>query len=244
MRLSIGIIMENKNYIIEELLEICPSAVQVREANVYSVSSSYFTNLSSDILHKISEGKEPVYHFSAEIPFKVPDKYFENLHKSILQKVNPEKNNSEVFEELEQISPFLNSISKKPVFTVPENYFSNVKSFANDNLKPGAKVIPLKRLSVVMRYFVAAVITTLLGVGLFLLTQKSPGLKYESAGSAEIRVKSLSEQDILEYLKTTSFADDVTAASKNEVEIRRSVSKMSDNEIKEFLKENGETDGI
>ncbi len=94
-------------------------------------------------------------------------------------------------------------------------------------------------------YAIAAVISTLVAVGLFLVMDKSVS-NSSTVANTTIQVKSLSEDDIANYLKTVSPVAETTAANKGKVEndINKTLSKMSDKEIKDFLKENGEWDEI
>lgn len=241
--------MENEKYILQELKEISPSLVQIEKTNVYSVSSYYFDRLSLEIMNKVNAGTEPVYYFSDATPFTVPEGYFENLPKKILERALREQENSdEIFDEMEEISPLLNTISKKPVFSVPNGYFENLETVRPFTSKPEAKVVLMTTTrQKFFGYMVAAVITALMAIGIFLLTGKT-GDPLQANGNRIEEVNNLSEQEIMEFLKTNSTPDEVNAASfnsiSNEHELENSLKEMSDKEIQQFLKENEVPDEI
>lgn len=242
--------MENDTYILEELKEISPLLVQIEKTNVYSVSSYYFDSLSLKILDKVKTGVEPVYHFGNITPFIAPKGYFEELPGKILHKVQGKnENREEVFDEMEEISPLLNTISKKSVFNVPEGYFQKLQLQNNVIEKPEAKVVHFnnsgKRL---MRYAVAAIVATLLAVGIFLISEKDGTNNTALSKNSKVEVNNLSEQEILEFLKTNPSPSEITSASFNttikEREIKNSLKEMTDKEIQQFLQENEAPDEI
>lgn len=242
--------MENKTYILQELIDSCPSIAQLDKTNVYSVYHSYFNDLSSIIISKIKSEQEPVYYFSAVTPYKVRDNYFTNLPEEILGKaLGQHEYKNEVAEELETIAPLLNKISKKPIFNVPAGYFEKEPVPYQKTTKVAAKVVSLnvtgKKL---FRYLGAAVITALLAVGAYLIAGKESLNSQAKSNSEMAEIKKLSEQEILDFLKTNSFAGNATSAAYNttakENDIKSSLRQMSDKEIQQFLQENGEIDEI
>ncbi|HEX8279520.1 MAG TPA: hypothetical protein VF540_12535 [Segetibacter sp.] len=234
--------METNSKILEELKEISPLLTQVYNRNPYSISFSYFTHLADDVVGKIKSGTEPEWFFTKENVYSTPADYFETLPTTILQKAKREKSKSAVFEEMEQISPLLNTISKKPVYTVPDGFLENATWEKGTSVTEKAKVISFTRVNKAVRYVAAAVIFGLLALGIFLFTGK------QNTGSANAKaaaqVKQLSEQEIVDFLKTTAPAENmvsnVNSSNSKENDIKSSVSKMSDTEIQEFLNENGE----
>ncbi len=78
--------MNNHNYISRELREVCPFIAKISKTNVYSVSSSYFDDLSEEIIERINFIKERAYNFPSSIPFSIPEDYFENLSEVISAK--------------------------------------------------------------------------------------------------------------------------------------------------------------
>ncbi len=240
--------MESRNYIEEELQALAPAIVQIDKSNVYSVSPNYFNDLTANILEKVQAGFEPVYYFIKINPYKVPEGYFDELAKSILQKVKKEKERTDVFTEMESISPLLNTISKKPVYSVPEDFFDQkVSPPNNETFKPTLKVASTRVFTTFIKYAAAAVITALLAVSMYLLINKNSNIT-EQKINPTAEVKKLSESEIADFLRTNFSAEDVSSASNNasliETDIKKSVREMSDKEIQQFLQEEGETDEI
>jgi len=234
--------METNNKILQELKEISPLLIQVTQRNPYSISSSYFDTLAQGVVEKIKSGAELHWHFSKENIYSTPANYFEALPATIVQKIKSEETKNTVFEEMEEISPLLNTISKKPVYTVPAGYLDATKWNKDEIKAEKAKVISFTSVSKAVRYIAAAVIIGLLAIGIFLFTGKQTAQTANAKAAAEL--KQLSEQEIVDFLKTTSPTENMVSTSNNnntkENDIKSSVSKMSDNEIQQFLQENGE----
>lgn len=232
---------QNSNKILQELKEISPLLIQVDNTNPYTTSFSYFSNLADDIIGKIKSGTEAEWYLTKENAYSAPAGYFETLPATIVQKIKGGEYKSEVFEELENISPLLNTISKKTVYSVPKGYLDSVNWNKSELFVKKAKVISL-RFSRAIKYTAAAVIIGLLAIGIFLITGKQNTDTARAKAASE--VKQLSEQEIVDFLKTTSPAENIVSTVNNnstkENDIKSSVSKMSDNEIQQFLKENGE----
>jgi len=231
--------MENKISIEQELREISPLLAQIGSKNVFSVPPVFFDDLSSAIIDKIKTGQEETFYFSRENLYEVPQNYFAALPDLILQKaLAGEVVEDEVFEEMEVISPLLNSISKKPVFTVPEGFFEKV-TLPETNVKPaGAVVVPFTRKKF-FAYAVAAVVTAILAIGLFLITGRDFNNDQNITSSTRAEIEKLSEDEIVTYLKLNSPADDVTLIHYNgkETDIKKAVDAMSDKEIQQYLQE-------
>jgi len=237
--------MEKDKYILEELMDVSPLLVQIEKTNVYSVSSLFFNELCAEVMNKIHLGIEPNYYFPPTMPFAVPENYFEHLPGKILQKALGERQqaSNEVFEEMEEISPLLNTISKKPVFSVPEGYFTEVQKPTGRLSTPEAKVKSIKVAQPrLMRYAAAAVIAALMVIGAFLLIGKDSLPSQPISNSSNVDVKDLSKQDIMEFLKTTSMPGEVPSAPINstikEHELKNILKGMTDEEIKQFLEKN------
>lgn len=245
--------MENNNKILQELQDISPLLISARNSNPYKVAFSYFDNLADSIIEKIRSEAEPSFSFSKENVYNAPAGYFDSLSASIVQQIKEKTLLNEVFEEMETISPLLNTISKKPVYTVPEGYFEKAEwnDLMNGNtarvVKP-AKIISLAKSRKVVRYVAAAAIIGSLAIGSFLFNGKQNTLQQATATNeqAASEVKTLSEQEIVDFLKTTSPGENIALTTSGTLikdnDIKNSVSEMSDAEIQRFLQENGEAD--
>ena len=113
--------------IIQELNELGSSLAGTPSQNLYSVPQGYFEAFASSVLSRINaeNGASFLSELSKSNPYKVPVGYFDALAENVMNAVrnHPDHLNSQ--EELEILSPLLNSLKKEPVFSVPQNYFEN-----------------------------------------------------------------------------------------------------------------------
>lgn len=242
------IYMKNKNIIFEELKEISPLMVQISKSNVYSVSSSYFNEFFVNIIKKIRLIEELYNQAAPAAPYYIPANYFTNLPQVIVDKISSgQKLSDEVFEEIQAIAPVLNTISKKPVYTVPADFFEKVQMPVMEVEKQEAKVVSISKWPKVFKFSAAAVIILFSGIGLYTITTKN-NISLAFGSNARNKVKNLSKEEIVNFLKFNIPAENVTTVSryklKNDNAIKSSLKRISDKEIEQFLKETGESDGI
>src|SRR4051794_6136670 len=113
--------METKNIYINELQEIAPVVAGIGKQNLYFVPEDYFNSLAESIFVHIRLAPLKSYN-----PFSVPEEYFENFADSVLTKIHDSRVKTEVYEELSEVAPLLNSIDKTNIFSVPNNYFQKL----------------------------------------------------------------------------------------------------------------------
>ena len=237
--------MDDNSSIVKELKEVAPFLVEHQQKNPYKVSPDYFNFLAETVVQKISEDVEPVYYFSKANPYPVPENYFDNFSASVLSIVRSEKIENPVTAELEQIAPFLNTIAKKPTYTIPLNYLDEQVKPVLKIIKQEAPVIAISKGNHYVKYLVAAIFIGLLGFGMYLFFGKdnATDMQAQTAQSSS-EVKKLSEEEIIDFLKSTSPTDNIASTTSSNIskdmDIKRSVSKMTDKEIQQFLAENGE----
>ncbi|HEX8277842.1 MAG TPA: hypothetical protein VF540_04075 [Segetibacter sp.] len=241
--------MEKMNLIQEELRQISPFIATIEKVNVYSVPPVYFENLGSEILQRIKPAAKPGYLLSNINPYQVPEGYFESLPGEILEKVEAQRDyKNEVIEEMEQISPLLNTIDKKPIFDVPPDYFAQIQKPASDTTRKEGRIVTMKLASRrFIRYAVAAVIISILAVGAFFFTIKDSRTSQAISNSTKAEVKNLSEHEIVEFLKKNASSLEVSSNGNThdkENEIKNAVKEITDKEIQQFLHENAVSDEI
>lgn len=91
--------------------------------------------------------------YPAPNPYQVPVGYFENFANRLSDQIKPE---NDVQEELSSIAPFLNSISRKTPYSVPEGYFNSLSAEAQKDDEISTLLLELKSkntYSVPERYF-------------------------------------------------------------------------------------------
>lgn len=240
--------MKNKNIIFEELKEISPLMVQIKNINVYSVSLSYFDELSLKVIKKIRLTEE-LYNTSVPVsPYRIPENYFKNLPETIFDKIlSTQKRLTEVFEETEAIAPILNTISKQPMYTVPADFFENMQIPVMEVKKQETKVVSMYNWPKLFKFSAAAVVILFSGIGLYTITSKNNS-PLAFGNNARNKVKNLSKEEIVNFLKSNIPAENVTSVSryklKNENAVKSSLKEISEKEIQQFLMETGESDGI
>ena len=202
--------MDSRAEILFEINNISTTVASIEGINVLKVEADYFPKLTDIILAKIAAENEL---FNSNV--SVPDGYFESLADNIFNKIRGEGN--EVTEELKKLSPLLNDIGKKEIYTVPEGYFE-LLAFTDENQKKSAKIISINKIKTVLKYAAAAVFTGLLGLGIVNIVDK------DSVPSTVITAK-INNKITNTILQTPNF-DEV-------------LQQVSDNEIEKYLHENG-----
>ncbi len=239
--------MKKTDHIVEELKRITPLLSQIERSGVYSVPSNYFDNLPKKIIISLIINKQYAYYSGALVPYSIPSDYFINLPHIILEKVLADSKKSDnVFEEMEHLAPILNTISKKPIYSIPEDFFNKIQSPHVISQPPKIPIVSIKRRSKLFRFSVAAVIIPFLAIGLYTLIVKEHGSSNNS--NAKNAVKNLSNEEIVTFLKNNVSSQNATSASSRtstrDHDFKSSLKQVSDKEIHQFLKETGESDEI
>ena len=236
--------MKNEENIFHELKEISPLIVQIKKLNVYTVPPTYFSNFLPDIIKKIKPNQQIDLSLPLAAPYIAPENYFDSLSSGILKKIKSNcTNNSEVYNETELIAPVLNTISKKEIYTVPDDFFENRAVLLSKAVTQKAKVIKMPRRSKFFRLSVAAAVASVLAVGLYIVTERN--FKNSSPDNTALgEVRNLSKEEIVDFLKNNSPLENITSALPVAQEIKGSLKQISDKEIQQFLKETGESDDI
>jgi hypothetical protein len=99
----------------DELETVAPGLRNMPAVAPYSVPTGYFESLAQIVLTRV--GNNPQTD-------AVPEGYFNSFPDTMLAKVR----SLEVANELEAVAPLLNSISKQPVYQVPDGYFDTLQA--------------------------------------------------------------------------------------------------------------------
>lgn len=134
--------MKKVENILNELKEISPSLAEMPfSADLFKVPDGYFNNLSDQIMQRIRLEEEPRSQVLDGIhkitPYQIPVGYFESFASGVMARIKSEKEVQDVSEELQLLSPLLSAIEKKPAFTVPDNYFSELYSRVSETIRSG-----------------------------------------------------------------------------------------------------------
>lgn len=190
--------MNCDNTIQEELKEISPFIATLSKSNVYDVPENYFTEFSQHII-SIAKANSTLLSEISETPFNIPNGYFTIFPQTITKLItNKNSSISEIENELNEVAPLLNTISKKYVYNVPENYFKTLEiNNSSSNNKIKSKHSKIKRW---MLYAVAAAFTSIAVVSAvhFIKTSKAINLHNELAKT--------SDDDLNDYLDNNKMA--------------------------------------
>ena len=222
------------NDILASLNEQFPGSIQSTDAGKKNeVPAGYFDSLADNILHKIKMQAKAetaadelrvlspmLYSIQGENVFEVPYNYFSNLPAITLNKIN----NATVIDELKILSPVLYGIQNKNVFEVPQGYFETLAGEIKEKVQPQeAKVITMpKRNRTFLKYAAAAVFTGIITLGVFKFTNNTTTPKGTEFAALDPSVKIG-----LDIVKQKTFDQELA--------------KVTDADIINYLKENGES---
>ncbi len=195
--------------------------------NAFTIPDGYFENLSKSVFDKIKRATQNevameidqlspvVARIGNKNVYSLPDGYFENLSRTVFSKGQKAAPNEVAF-EMNELSPLLVGIGNRNVYGLPQNYFENLQYTFEE--KPVAKVVKFSMRSIA-KYAAAAVVTGLLGIGIFTFVNNSVSVKPNAETAALIKQGN-------EIIKANTF--DATLES------------LSDKELEKYLIQNGE----
>lgn len=190
---------ENKENITEELNNISLVVANLSKNNVYTIKPDYFNNLANEILDLIHQNE--LFIKAKGSTYIAPNGYFTNFADNLLIQI---KSNSfekdAIKDELSTIAPTLNMVSKRNLFTVPENYFNTTKA----TLPTKEYVIkkPVIAIRQWFKYAAAAIFIGILAVGIIqILKQTNTNITLEK------EIAKTSNEEIVKYLTSTTHTD-------------------------------------
>lgn len=231
-----------------ELKEISPVLSELGPVIPFKVPEGYFEGLSDMIIDKIQA--EVISLPSVSESFQVPEGYFEQFSQSIIAKIKAaESDRNEIEMELEEVAPLLNTISRKPVFTLPEGYFDSTDFASNSTkVKSIAPVFSLRSARRLMQYAAAAVVTGVLIMGAFMFTDNGNiNQQYEQYKQIDIPsgLNHVSDEALENYLSNPDHTSVHLTATANDQEeeildVKSNIQNLSDDELTQYLNENAE----
>lgn len=239
--------MEKNVEIISEMQQISSIVADIGNANVYTAPVGYFENLSEEVLGKVKTNVNlPVTSLPLSQP---PASYFDDLAGNILFKIKSGVAvHNEVAAELEEVAPLLNSISKRNVYSVPNDYFSGLY-FSIPEEKQPAKVVSLpSKTSNWLKYAVAVVTTGIIITGAYFLIEDRNGNQVANGGSnITQKISTLSDEEITDYLSSETAEADIAPVNykmfHSNADIESFLKNISTEEIKSYLNSDKETAG-
>lgn len=235
--------MKTREIILQELEGISPIVANLGTANVFLVPAGYFDQLPAAVLSRINAGSAD---FGRSHPFNVPAGYFDQLADEILNKIKA--TGQSVEEELNELAPVLNTISKQPVYQVPEGYFESLELTIPLKLaKPSARVFSFGRSKRMMQYAVAACTAGILIAAAFLFANNGDNedqlISYKEAVSMNVsgELDKVNETEIASYIESTPNVGYAMNVSADEINFDEYLNAASDEEIDAYLNESAET---
>lgn len=232
--------MNFSNDILNELEIIAPALVTIGRENVYSVPANYFENFNIKLSYQLLD--------NSSTTFSTPQDYFESFPQRILYKIREiDDYSNDSYEE----TKILDSLKGKNVFTVPNNYFENLKIPIN-NIKQPAVIKPIFKIQI-WRQAAAAIITGIIAINALWIfnqsedsnstilkkdTYKSTVTQYKSEEQINEGISKLSNEDIVKYLTNNGLEVDNETLISNigENDLPPQESGLSDEEaIKNYL---------
>jgi hypothetical protein len=199
---------------------------------IFTVPAGYFIDLPGTILLQVrllEVQQEPLY--------KTPENYFDTLPAIILQRVQATGIPS-VEEEINALSPLLAGLRKRPVYTVPDDYFNEPLPIPVAEAQTPAKVVKMSRKRNWIGYAAAAVVTGLMFIAAYKYWPVQNNATNAAVADVNKEVTSLSDEDILGYLNTSSNPANDVIADDNAATEEDYFHLISDKEIQEYLSDN------
>ena len=212
----------------------------------YQLPVGYFNDLSDKVLKYVQTGLP----FEKTNEYTIPENYFEEFPVALLSTIRQQ----EVSDELEEVAPFLNQISKQSPYTIPADATIDLQSIVNGAAqKNDATVIqmPVRKIRKWMQYAAAAVVVgVLITIGIFYTNDNIESIQQNGATYAQIDIPTemskLSEDELSTYLNTTEKLV-VTAGERDQIlmdelpDIDEHIQLMTDDELKQYLNESTES---
>jgi hypothetical protein len=224
--------MNTNHTIVTELANTAPYLATVGNATPYQLpNADYFNSLPQQIALAIA---------AKNATYTVPDGYFHQLHHQIMANVGQQNSHSEaIATELSTIAPLLTTISKAPVYQVPNGYFE--QPIAPKTTQ--TKVVSLSNTKKWLQYAAAAMVAGILVSGAFLATNKQQ-FNYEKYSRLDVKqgLKNVSDDDLVKYLDNAQYITQHQEITTLEaVAYTENVSvylqNVSDEDLQQFLKE-------
>lgn len=217
------------NDIIQELNNLESSLSRLSRENIYSVPKGYFDSFEARVRSLIWLSTLP-----SDSPYAVPTGYFNALADQVMQRIRNHPDYQSSKEELASISPLLNSLDKRPVYSVPEGYFENFNA-GTGGVQGRSKIISLGHRKW-FRYAAAAIVTGVVAVGALMIYNGTNSKRSDSAGNAPL-AKFEKEVKKIDDVKSTEKLIDFMDAGLNEKELATNHKTMKTEDVQQLLKD-------
>jgi hypothetical protein len=192
----------------------------------FTVPVGYFDQFPHNLLELIEHEKMN----------EVPNGYFDQFAFQMLQKIR----SNEAKEELDAISPFLNTLSKKMPFSLPEGYFEqSLQAILKETSHPPAKAVTMGRASRWKQWAAAASIIFALGLGwqFFVNKPKVANLTaLVNPAAVDTLLTGIDATSLSGYLETEQANSEFTSLlSMAQLDIETGLKQLSTEDLKWYL---------
>jgi hypothetical protein len=222
--------MANKD-IIQELNDLGSNLSKIDPRNPYSVPEQYFDGFAVHVMNLVKAGESLAWLSALPKlnPYHVPDGYFNGLDQRIMNSVRNHPDHQTSKEELESISPLLSSLSKRPVYAVPQGYFENFK-IANEQTRV-SKLVSLANRKW-FRYAAAAIIIGVVAsTGFFVYRNNHKDAASKTLAKFEKEVKRIDD------VKKTDSLIDFMDAGLNQKELANNRPAVKTDDVQQLLQD-------
>ncbi len=207
--------MKRVNIISDELKNLAPALIPAQGIQVFTVPDGYFEEFALTFY--------PDNILNSVPAMSAPEGYFDGFAASVMLKIKAGETSLPVGSEHDELPRVLKSISREMPYEIPPGFMGSFSGKMLKKVRP-PKVVSLSSVKKSMfRYAAAAVVTGLLGLGIFNgMNGKVADVESTrnailadaklilSTNSFEQTLESISSDDIVSYLETTG--QDVEAA--------------------------------
>jgi len=222
--------MENRDLILKEIEEVSPLIASIGNKSVFKAPEAYFSRFLAFIMLKIN--KITTVHSTESGSYSVPKNYFLHLPDTILDRIKAEAEIND--SELNVLAPLLNSLDRKNVYSVPEQYFNSIQLNRIIQNKYNARLLSFSKFSRrIVTYSAAAIMAGVMVTGVFY----HPG----QTGSLDVskEVNKLTDDELKGYFDDHSvvYSEDPMNIG-DEIDVTDQLKSLSDEEINGYLEEN------
>lgn len=237
--------MRQREEITAELVQIDPSMASWPCHMPYSLPAGYFDGITGTLLERSSIG----LMVEKRRGYQVPVGYFNQLSARIMAEIHKQ----EVANELEEIAPLLNTLSKQTPYTsisLPQIQMEGIMEKAAETAIPVIQM-PVRKKHKWMQYAAAAVVTGVIVVTAFMYNGRSANnntdINYAQMDVSH-EISRLSEEELNTYLASSekmviNTGDRDVYGIEALPEVDEHIEMSSDDELKQYLDESSEVSG-
>lgn len=199
-----------------------------------------------NILQELKELNASLPHQPGNI-YQVPAGYFDGLADQVIARIKAMEV-ADSNEELELLSPFLNNISRKMPYQIPQGYFENINTVVGRENKKPAKLVVLNPRRTWLRYAAAAIVTGLIVVltGYYFRGHKDEGMRVMAKLTRDVKkMNETQKENLLNFIDAGTSGNEVAqVAPDNKTTIKILIQGVSEEELKDFQEQTEDVEDV